>query len=198
MNNKIILDVDGVLLNYEEGFIEHFGLDSKSIASTYENFTDQFGLEDSVILDMVFNFNDHVAFSKLKPFVGAKESLDKLKAKGYSLSIISSCGSDIKTHEMRKENLISVFGDIFDDLELIAIRESKKKYLKKHQDSKAIWIDDSYSHYKDGQLLGLDSIWKTTIYNQHQQKRKKGENCIGSWENIMNYIQEKEKIVLGF
>ena len=188
MSNKkeIILDVDGVLLDYEKAFEDYFDL--TPISDTYRNFTDRFGIDDNQILKMVNHFSLEKEFSMLEPFDGAIESLNSFKDKGYRISIISSCGDDPYVHELRKTNLLNVFGDIFDKITLIGMRLCKAEFLKEYKNTKSIWIDDTFQHYKSGVKLGLDSIWRTTEYNKLDQKDFPKENIICDWKEISSYI----------
>lgn len=188
MSNKkeIILDVDGVLLDYEKAFEDYFNL--SPISDIYRNFTDRFGIHDDQILKMVNDFSLEKEFSMLEPFDGAIEALNELKNKGHKISIISSCGDDPYVHELRKINLLNVFGDIFDNITLIGMRLCKSNFLEKYKNTNSIWIDDTYKHYKTGIKLGLNSIWRTTKYNKLDQKDLPKENIMCDWKDISSYI----------
>lgn len=188
MSNKkeIILDVDGVLLDYEKAFEDYFNL--TPISDTYRDFTDRFGIHDDEILKMVNDFSLEKEFSMLEPFDGAIEALNSFKDKGYKISIISSCGDNPYVHELRKTNLLNVFGDIFDKITLIGMRLCKAEFLEEYKNTNSIWIDDTFKHYKSGLKLGLDSIWRTTKYNKLDQKDFPEENILCDWKDIYSYI----------
>lgn len=185
----ILLDVDGVLLDYDKAFESYYGLNDIALKPTYL-YSERYGIEESLIIEMVNEFNESNAFSRIKPFANSKKAISSFVQNGHELFIISSCGLSSKTHELRKDNLITTFGDVFSDFHLIDYHKSKFNELEKYKDSEAFWIDDVYHHYIAGKNLGFNAIWKTVEHNRELQSHPdyKDENIYECWKDIKSLI----------
>ena len=185
----ILLDVDGVLLDYDRAFEVYYGLD-KSIVETTYLYSERYGIDESMIIKMVDEFNQSDAFSQIKPLPNAIQAISDLSKSGHEIFIISSCGLSKLTHDLRKNNLITVFGDVFSDFHLIDFHKTKLNELTKYKNSEAFWVDDVYHHYIAGKNLGFNAIWKTTEHNKvmQSQPEHKNENIQECWKDIKSLI----------
>lgn len=185
----ILLDVDGVLLDYDKAFESYYGLNDIALKPTYL-YSERYGIEESLIIEMVNEFNESNAFSRIKPFANSEKAISSFVQNGHELFIISSCGLSSKTYELRKDNLITTFGDVFSDFHLIDYHKSKFNELEKYKDSEAFWIDDVYHHYIAGKNLGFNAIWKTVEHNRELQSHPdyKDEKIYECWKDIKSLI----------
>lgn len=183
LEKTIIVDVDGVLLNYHDMFIEEYS----NHFSYHENpqcLTDEF---DSTVLDgLITLFSQTTKFSNLEPFKKSDVYLKKLYNDGFTINVITACGNSGLTRELRLKNLEKVFGDIFNDITFVGLGDSKIDYLKTFKGSNLVYVEDKFEHYLDGETVGLDSIMMATNYN-HGLDTKRMED----WSEIYQYIIDK-------
>lgn len=132
MKRLFIFDVDGVLLNL-------WG----PMKDVFEEFTGQKlsqGLWDGVIFDYLKNpapymefgryFDNSDILTKLPAMPDMPELVQKLKAQGFDLAIVTSVSDKEEIKSKRAQNLLQVFGDVFDKLVCTERGGSKKQALQ--------------------------------------------------------------------
>lgn len=192
MNKIILTDVDGVLLNWFAGFDQwmvSLGFVINRQANMY-SLEDRYDGELSVgeIRHLIAQFNHTKMFGKLPPERDAVEYVRRLAEEGYRFVAITSMGGDESAQQLRKDNLIQVFGDIFEELHCIPLNTSKHSILERWKNSKMFWVEDKLENAICGAELGLTSILLTHPYNENHS-----HSClltVNSWEEIYNLIKE--------
>lgn len=180
---RILVDVDGVLLDYFTPFTQTFNL--KQIKSNVNSFEDAFMLAPEIILEMVDKFNHSESFSSLPPFKDAVEYITKLKEEGYIIDVITAAGRSPDIIVNRIKNLEVVFGkDTFNKYMFVEHTESKLVHLTMYQNSGFTWIEDSIKNYYLGLRCGLDSVLMDTDFNHTETRLQHYFN----WEDIYNHI----------
>lgn len=183
MNKTIIVDVDGVILDYHKGIIEAY-------EEHYIECDSPTDLEDvfspTVGKGFIALFNQTTKFSELKPYRDADVYLKKLYDEGYTIKLITACGDSLNTQQLRLDNLRNVFGDIFDEIHMIGLGKSKYEYLKSYTETDFVYIDDSYDHYLDAETLGLDAIMMETEFNKSIKTKR-----VKNWIKLYEYINRK-------
>lgn len=181
----ILTDVDDVLLNYTAKFGEYFGLGQKDPDGL--NLQQIYGLTDSEVIGCVDMLNNSKEFSNLIPFADSEKVVNELHKEGFRFYAITACGRDHNIIHSRKENLLNVFGDIFEDIMFVDVHESKYTHLLQFKDSGYVWVEDSVHNYELGEKLGLDSnlIFRKNI----TAPVEKYHFC---WNSIKKHIYNKK------
>lgn len=185
MNRTITLDVDDVLLKYDEGFLTHLGI-SLSDDHTYTKYEDIPELENENVHRIITQFNSSPLFSMLEPTDGAVDAINKIKEYGFNINLITACGNTPSIHFLRRVNLLDVFGDVFDDITLIPLGKSKLDFLS--NSNTELWVDDSENHYYSGTSLGINSMLMRTTFNRNRGHRINESDIANSWGCVMDRI----------
>lgn len=183
MNKTIIVDVDGVILDYHQGIIEAYQehyIECDNPVDLLDVFSPTVGN------GFIALFNQTTKFSKLEPYRESDVYLKKLYDEGFTINLISACGDSLNTQQLRLDNIKAVFGDIFDEITMVGLGKSKVEYLKSFTETNFVYIDDSYDHYLDAESLGLDAIMMATDFNSHLDTNK-----VYNWRELYEYIVKK-------
>lgn len=199
----ILIDVDSVLLDWlsgfhswmaTTGFVDAFGLSETPSKDAYD-LTTSYSLPDSQIFTLIKAFNTSVFMGELAPMPGAKQALSRLVEKEYTFHPITSFADNQRSFELRKHNLIKVFGeDTFSGFTFLPLRASKQEVLntfaKSHIVKPLVWIDDLLHHAKAGVTSGITSIHYDP-YNVSSQAATNGEvtYCL-NWRDIEATIED--------
>lgn len=179
--NTILLDADEVLLKYNDHFLDYFSV-QKEENHTYKTFECMFGKEK--LLSMIVDFNSSPYFSSLEPMDGAVEAVHELHKRGYHLKVISSCGDTPDVRFYRRVNLLHVFGDVFDEVELLKLSDSKAPSLRRHSQDAVMWVEDNVKNYHEGLNMGINSFLLLNDFNRNQiQDQRIGVN---GWDEILS------------
>lgn len=144
MKKTILTDVDGVLLDWIEPFLE------------FINFKNL----DDVVDEEAIAFVESDAIRSLKPINKSFEYVPALWCDGYEFIGISSISSNPAVKENRLINLRSVYGDVFSDCHCLETNAPKKNFLKSMvdaygKDNIAFWVEDTLENAIAGVELGL-------------------------------------------
>ena len=187
LRDKVILtDCDGVLLDWEYHFykwvFETHGLEQKaslySVAKALE-----IPWKDGAKL--IQEFNKSEMMRSLSPLRDAVKYVRKLHEEhGYLFHVITSQTDDQLGQAYRKENLINVFGDVFDGFTILKTGQNKDKVLAKWEGTECFWIEDKVSNLKMGNDVGLEGILISHSWNNDCDDERK----VKSWKEIYNII----------
>lgn len=183
MNKTIIVDVDGVILDYHQAIISAY----RGHYIECDNPTD---LEDifspTIAKGYITLFNQTPQFAELEPYRESEVYLKKLYDDGYVINLVTACGDGLLTQQLRLDNLRNVFGDIFNDIEFVPLGKSKLSYLNKFSNTEFVYVDDNYEHYLDAQTVGLDAVMMQTDFNKDLKT-----NMMSNWSDLYQYIINK-------
>src|SRR6056300_23690 len=177
MSNKLILvDVDGVLLNWKNAFIQFMALEgiiekdnTKYHVWEWMETLDGKALDEEKGRFMIEYFNRSAWICFLDPHKDAVEIVKALKAKGYEFKAITSLHKDKPAQELRKMNIADVFGEgIISDITFLPTGADKDEALKQYEGSGAWWIEDNVKNAQVGKNLGLNSIIMEHEYNKDE------------------------------
>ena len=170
---KIILsDADGVLLNWynsfeiwmaEKGHIRVPDSTDKFILS------DVFGLDERKSLELLDEFNHSEYTTKLAAYKDSKKYVQKLVAAGFRFIVVTSLGDTEIAKQNRTKNLVTEFGEIFDEIVFLPTGAGKHHILERWAGSGLFWIEDHFTNAESGYELGLRSILVDTHYNRHYE-----------------------------
>lgn len=160
-SDTLIVDVDGVLLNWWASFNQWIidnnfattnillpNADYAFEGAIKENFRSQ---RDDLI--RVFNQTFHV--SKLKPIPGAIKALKRFREEGWTIKAVTSFSGDFESQKLREKNLLDVYGPIFQEIYCVPLYESKEAFLYK-QPFDSIYVEDLPGHLNTALVLGYD------------------------------------------
>ena len=125
----ILTDCDGVLLNWENSFIEWMteqGFSADPNDNSYDMHK-RFGERKSQIKTLVREFNNSAWIGFLKP-KDAVWGVEQLASKGYTFGAITRLSEDVYAGKMREYNPKQLFGDVFDFV-IVLIQEQTKMRL---------------------------------------------------------------------
>lgn len=190
---QILTDVDGVLLNYEQGFrpwvLEKYGYKYRPEAATDYRMGPRYGISESQVLPLIQEFNETQA-QFLKPWADAVPVVSEIAQEFDARFIaITSFGIEPKSVRLRQNLLINLFGDIFDDVICVPLGTSKKETLAKWANSKLYWIEDYPNNAVDGEKLGLTSLLVNHNYNILFPATLNKIKRVGNWKEIKDFIK---------
>lgn len=163
MTHKIILvDCDGVLLDWTETFCEWMsarGLTQQPGAQGYYCIQDQFDISAAEAKKYTRLFNESAAIGFLKPFRDAVPWIQALNLDhGYRFHVITSLSNDPFAVRLRKQNLENWFGDVFDRILCLDTGSDKDAALAEYRDSGLWWVEDKPENAIAGLDCGLKPI----------------------------------------
>jgi FMN phosphatase YigB (HAD superfamily) len=188
MNNVILTDVDGVLLDWEYAFdvwMQQHGFQLKNplkynIGTRYNIDNDQ-----GKTLIKIFNESAHMGF--LPPLRDAMEYVKKLHQDGFVFHVITSLTKDQNACKLRKMNLQKLFGkNVFEKFVFLDTGADKDEALAEYQNSNLFWIEDKILNCVAGQRAGLRSI---LMEHGHSMDFENPEiPKVKNWKEIYNII----------
>ncbi|PTX52477.1 deoxypyrimidine-specific 5' nucleotidase type C protein (NT5C) [Gemmobacter caeni] len=166
MSGRVLLDCDGVLLNYTAGirtFAKRiYGLDLSPEGPCAFDMRVWTGLSGPEIRDLVnaFNGGEDTGFGALPPMPGAVEGVRRLLDAGYRLHVLSSADAGGASVRSRERNLLGVFGDVFEEVTLIGLGQPKREILARF--SPCDWVDD----HVPNAIAGLEAGHRSHVIRQ--------------------------------
>ena len=167
MRPALLTDVDGVLLNWVQGFKAHYEAEGYHFRCGFPTNFDLLGWIQGVdteeeIKELVDKFNHSDGFTKLQPCGGAQRFIEQAR-RDFDIIAITSCSQDLLAQ--RTANLDAAFGkDTFKVIHCLGLGESKSLFLKMYRPT--IWIEDSLH----GALQGVDAGHQVYILDRPWNK----------------------------
>jgi hypothetical protein len=175
MKKRILVDGDGVLLNWEYAFhvwLDHHGHDPVVMDSgLFYKVADQYGLEDEKVIRLVKNFNESASIGFLPAMRDSVQYVRQLHEEhDYIFHVITSVSDEPDVKRLRTMNLNKLFGeDAIEHVECLPIGNNKKEYLGKFKDSGLCWIEDNIQNAEDGLALGLQPMLVEHGFNMNYE-----------------------------
>jgi len=167
----LLVDCDGVLLNWLAGFMRHArensGRNLDPAGPNSFNLRDWLQAEsDQQVQDMIMDFNMGAcgSFGRLPALDGAVDALQAVHKAGRGIHVITACSNTPDVVQMRRQNLLEVFGDIFSSLLCVDLHEGKGSHLARFQGG--IWVEDNYQNAIDGAREGHQAFVLRAPYNK--------------------------------
>lgn len=193
MNNLILVDADGVLLNWEYAFdtwmSEHGHQKQEGYQFKYD-ISKRYGIEKAVGKKMVKTFNESAAIGFLPPLRDAIHYVRKLHEEhGYIFHCITSLSLDRNAQRLRKMNLEKLFGEtVFEEIVCLDTGADKDDALEKYRGSELVWVEDKVDNAEVGQRLGLKSI---IVEHGHNMDYDGDIPVVKNWREIYDIIVGK-------
>lgn len=186
--NLILVDADGVLLNWEDHFDEWMSRKGyvKNNINTY-HINEQYGIDRRQSWTLVHEFNNSAAMGFLPALRDAVTYINKLHyGHGYKFHVITSISDDKYAQRLRRMNLEDLFGKVFHDVTCLATGADKHEALEPYRNSGLYWIEDKDSNAALGADLGLKSILMRHSYNE--DFNYPGVTGVDTWAEVYNII----------
>jgi FMN phosphatase YigB (HAD superfamily) len=188
---KIILtDVDGVVLDWEEGFsvwAEHHGHTKVEGYQFMYSIGERYGMSYQAGSNLVKVFNESAAIGFLPPLRDAQYFVKKLSEQhGYKFIAVTSLSLDPYAKELRTRNLNKLFGDAFVDVICLDTGADKDDILAElgTKYTNNFWIEDKPDNVQAGINAGFKGI---LVEHGHNMTEPKGY-VVKNWQEIYNYI----------
>ena len=167
----ILVDCDGVLLNWEYAFKvfmqkRGYSMVYPELKTTYD-VKHQYDIDDDTRNRLITEFNDSSAMGFLPPLRDAVQYVQKLhREEGYMFHVITSMTTDRNAQALRKMNLEKIFGDsLWDGFTFLACGADKDEVLEEYRDSGLYWIEDKLENAVHGARVGLDPLLMEHAHN---------------------------------
>ena len=188
MNKKIIVDCDGVLLDWAYAFdvwmAEH-GFHRIPDTEKYYSQSKRYGISDLQAMRQIQRFNDSGCVGFIPAYKDAIEYVNKLHNLGWRFEVVSSLNKDKYAQRLREKNLIHLFGNVFDFIDCsLDHTYTKEEYLReRYSGQDHFWLEDSVSNAIAGSNIGLHSVIMDHEYNQEWDGPR-----VMNWQHVYQMI----------
>ena len=188
MDRKIIVDCDGVLLDWAYAFdvwMYEQGYERLDDTDEYYDQSLRYGIDRRIANNQVKKFNESGCVGFIPAYRDAVEYVNKLYYRGWRFEVISCLDKDKYAQKLRAKNLRHLFGDVFDFIDCsLDFTVGKEQYLfDKYDGTGYYWIEDSVNHALSGENVGLNSIIMDHPYNQEWEGLR-----VKSWREVYQII----------
>lgn len=164
IDNLILTDVDGVVLNWEAHFHEymasHGHWKDPDVPEGYWKELNYPRISAEEARQMVLHYNTSAWMMDVPPFRDAMSGIARLRENGYRFHAITAMGKDPYSHLARSYNLDTLFGK--DSFTLTCTdmysKDSKRPMLEWYEGTGLPWIEDKPSNANLGAELGLNTF----------------------------------------
>lgn len=198
MKKIIITDIDECVLRWHEGFqnfIINKGITPAFDISKCRNLEEWLhDIPNKEVRNYIREFNDSEAFGSLNAGYKSDIYIKLLHDEGYDFIALTSCGEDESTINYRKQNIETLFPNIFKEIICIPLGQSKLPYLTELP-KEAIWVEDKFKNASMGVELGHKCFLMNHTHNIDYQED--GIIRVDDWENIYDVIHSIDTINEG-
>ena len=186
----ILVDADGVLLNWEYAFsiwMETHGF-VKQPGSDFEyDIGRRYNIDYAQGRKLIKMFNESAAIGFLPPLRDAMYWVKRLHEEhGYVFHCITSLSLDPSAGKLREMNLRKLFGKTaFERVVCLDTGADKHDALAEYQDSDCYWIEDKPENADVGHALGLKSI---LVEHGHNMNYLCSYPIVKNWREIYAII----------
>ncbi len=190
MDRKIILDCDGVLLDWAYAFDVWMCEQGYQRLKNTDKYYDQslrYGINRNISNNLVKVFNESGCVGFIPAYKDSVEYINKLYEIGWRFEVISCLDKDKYAQQLRVKNLLHLFGDVFDFIDCgLDFSIGKEQYLLDRYSGKDYyWIEDSVGHAESGRKIGLKSIIMDHPYNKEWNGLR-----VKNWKQIYKIIND--------
>jgi len=186
----ILVDADGVLLNWEYAFaiwMEQHGHEKQPGSEFVYDIGERYGISRDQGRKLIKLFNESAAIGFLPPLRDAMYYVKRLHEEhGYVFHCITSLSLDANAGKLREMNLRKLFGDtVFEQIICLDTGADKHDALSEYQDSGCWWIEDKPENADVGLALGLKSV---LVEHGHNMNHECPYPVVKNWKEIYGII----------
>ena len=172
--NLILVDADGVLLDWEFAFsiwMEEHGFVKREGHQFEYDIGTRYSIDRDQSFKLIKMFNESAAIGFLPPLRDAMYYVKRLHEEhGYVFHCITSLSTDVNAGRLREMNLRKLFGKTaFEGVTCLATGADKTSALEPYADSGLWWIEDKPENADVGFNMGLKSILMEHGHNMHHE-----------------------------
>jgi hypothetical protein len=189
-SNIILVDADGVLLNWEFAFdiwMNEHGHYKKEGHQFKYDIGKRYGIDSEAGKKLIKSFNESAAIGFLPPLRDAIHYVQKLhREHGYVFHCITSLSKDKNAQKLRRMNLEKLFGEtVFEEIVCLGTGDDKDEALAPYKGSGYWWIEDKYQNAEVGKELGLRALLMEHGHNMDYQGNIR---LVKDWKEVYNII----------
>lgn len=186
----ILVDADGVLLNWEYAFaiwMEQHGHEKQPGSEFVYDIGERYGISRDQGRKLIKLFNESAAIGFLPPLRDAMFYVKRLHEEhGYVFHCITSLSLDANAGKLREMNLRKLFGETaFEKIVCLDTGADKHETLIEYQNSGCYWIEDKPENAEVGHNLGLKSI---LVEHGHNMTHECSYPVVKNWKEIYGII----------
>ena len=188
MKKTILVDCDGVVLNWEYAFdifMQEHGFTKVEGANRLYDMAQRYGIDKPQVKKLVKIFNESAAIGYLPPLRDAVQYVTKMADEGWTFIAVTSLSTNKYAQKLRKRNLDKLFGKgTFVTVTCLATGADKDKALAKYKDSGCYWVEDKPENALAGKRAGLKPILMEHGFNMDN----KDFTLVKNWKEIYNIV----------
>ena len=188
----ILVDADGVLVNWEYAFsiwMETHGF-VKQPGSEFEyDIGRRYNIDYAQGRKLIKIFNESAAIGFLPPLRDAMYYVKRLHEEhGYVFHCITSLSLDPSAGKLREMNLNKLFGSTaFERVVCLDTGADKHNALAEYQDSGCWWVEDKPENAEVGHALGLKSV---LVEHGHNMNYLCSYPVVKNWKEIFDLVTQ--------
>ena len=188
MKKTLLVDCDGVLMNWEYAFglwMEEHGFKEAQDGKLKYNIGERYGIDKDQAKKLIKIFNESAAIGFLPPLRDAVEYVTRLADEGWNFICITSLSTNKYAQKLRTRNLEKLFGkNVFTEVTCLATGADKDRALAKYKDSHLWWIEDKVENALAGARLGLRPLVMEHGFNMNNESVRRVKN----WKEIYEIL----------
>jgi hypothetical protein len=191
MKKIILVDADGVLLNWEYAFdiyLQQHGFGKVEGAEFEYDIGKRYGIDHEQGKKLIKIFNESAAIGFLPPHRDAMFYVKRLHEEhGFIFHCITSLSKDKNAQELRKMNLRKLFGETaFEKFVFLDTGADKDEALAKYANTGYYWVEDKPENAEVGLRAGLKPILMEHGHNMDHAVE--GITLVKNWKEIYEII----------
>ena len=189
-NQLILVDADGVLLNWEYAFaiwMEEHGFTKVKDSAFIYDIGERYNIDPLQGKKLIRMFNESAAIGFLPPHRDAMYYIKRLHEEhGYVFHCITSLSRDINAQRLREMNLTKLFGKTaFERVVCLDTGADKNHALEEYADSGCWWVEDKPENADLGHSMGLRSV---LMEHGHNMNHKCPYPVVKDWKELYSII----------
>ncbi len=186
----ILVDADGVLLNWEYAFaiwMEQHGHEKQPGSEFVYDIGERYGISRDQGRKLIKLFNESAAIGFLPPLRDAMYYVKRLHEEhGYVFHCITSLSLDVNAGRLREMNLRKLFGDtVFEQIICLDTGADKNEALEPYRNSNCWWVEDKPENADVGFSMGLRSV---LMEHGHNMDHECPYPVVKNWREIYAII----------
>jgi hypothetical protein len=192
-DSVILVDADGVLLNWEYAFavwMEQHGFTRVPGGEFNYDIGERYGIDYEQGRKLIKIFNESAAIGFLPPLRDAMYYVKRLHEEyGYTFHCITSLSTDPNAVKLREMNLAKLFGKTaFSRVVCLETGANKDNALEPYRDTGCWWIEDKPENALVGYNLGLRALLMEHGHNMHHYHDS--ITTVKNWRDVFNIITD--------